>query len=227
MNITRALLAILLIGTLTGFTSEVKSQTFEGVIVYKTTVEQSEDSDIPEEQFKMMFRGMNEESKLYLKGNKYRLVDIDAKTNKPANVTLCGTEKGKIYSFKYGQNELGMVSDIDKMNLPEPVITKNNDEPLTVMGKKCYSITIDYGKISKSTIYFSNDYKVDVEAYKNNPIGFLQYIYRTGALPLKIYISGGGALQTYVYTAVEVKEESLEDEIFEVPGFMSVLETTF
>ncbi|GEM_PF-4891717 len=226
MNITRTLLATFIIILLTSFISESKSQSqvFEGIVVYNTTVVPSENNDIPAEQFKIMFKNMSNVSNLYLKGNNYKLVGIDPKTNKPGEVALGSSETGMVFNFTSGQNDVGVVKDLKKMNLPEPVITRNNDEPLTIMGKKCYSVTIEYENISKTTIYFSDDYKIDTETYKNNPIGFFDYLYRTGAIPLKIYSTEGDSVYTIVYTAVDINEKSIDDKVFELPGFKRVFE---
>jgi hypothetical protein len=86
---------------------------------------------------------------------------------------------------------------------------------------------IDYGVISKVKIYYSEDYKVNVESLKNMPYGFLEYIYKTGALPLKIVMSGNGTIHNLVFTAIEIKEEQLNNKLFEVPEFKQIMKSPF
>jgi len=227
MKKIKNLTSILIVIILTSFTFESKSQTFEGKIIYRTTVELPEDSKIPIEQFKMMFQDLDTIANFYLKNCNYKLVTLDIKTNDPKTVTLYKSASNKTYSYIEGQNDFCMTAKAIIDGNPKPLIFKNIEDTLIIMGKKCHSITIDYGPISKTTIYFSEDYKVDTEAYKNNPVGFLEYIYRTGALPLKIIMSGNGALHQIVFTAIEVKKETIKDKEFEVPKFKQVMDSPF
>lgn len=219
--------SILIVVIFTSFSFESKSQTFEGKIVYRVTIELPKDIKIPIEQFKKMYQDLDTIANFYLKNCNYKLVTFDAKTNAPKTVTQYDSESNITYSYMADQNDFCMTSKAIIDSLSKPLISKNIEDALIILGKKCYSITIDYGQINKTTIYFSDDYKVDTEAYKNNPIGFIEYIYRTGALPLKIIISGNGAEHHMVFTAIEVKQETIKDKEFEVPKFKQLMDSPF
>lgn len=219
---------ILILVILTSFSFLSKSQTFEGKIVYRTSEELPENSKIPIEQFKMMFEDTDSIANFYLKNCNYKLVTLDAKTNEPTTVLLYNSDSIKNYSYIAGQNDFCIAAKAKiESSFLKPIISINLEDTLIIMGKKCHSMTIDYGQISKTTIYFSEDYKVDTEPYKNNPVGFLEYNFRTGALPLKIIISGNGAIHNMVFTAIEVKNETLRNEDFEVPKFKEIMDSPF
>lgn len=210
---------------LTLITWESYSQSFEGEIIYRTTVELPEDSNIPTEEFKMMFQDVDTLSILFLKSKNYKLITLDNKTKKPKTVTQYDSDSNMNYSYMAGQDEFCMKGNA-KFDT-EPKISINFNDTIMIMGHKCHSITIDYGQISKSTIYFSDDYILNTELYKDNAVGFLEYIYRTRSLPLKIIMSGNGALHNLVYTAVEVKRETLKDSEFKIPQFKQLMNYPF
>ncbi len=220
---TFTLIAIIL----TLFSFESNSQSFEGTIIYRTGVELPENSDIPIEQFKMMFQDMDTIANFYLKNLDYKLVTFDAKSNEPKTVTQYDSDSNMNYSYMAGQNDFCMAAKAKIDTIIKPTITTNIADTLTVMGRLCHSMTIDYGQISKTKIYFTSDYKVNTDLYKNNPVGFLEYIYRTGALPLKIIMSGNGAVHNMVFTAIEVKKETIKDTEFEIPEFKQIMDSPF
>jgi hypothetical protein len=222
---TFTLIAFAIILTL--FSCESNSQSFEGTIIYRTSVELPKNSDIPIEQFKMMFQDMDTIANFYLKNRNYKLVTLDANTNKPKSVTQYDSDSNMTYSYMAGQYDFCMAAKTKIDSLTKPKISTNNNDTITIMGHKCHSMTIDYGQISKTTIYFSEDFEVDTEPYKNNPVGFLEYIYRTGALPLKIVMSGNGAVHNMVFTAIEIKKETLKDTEFEIPEFKQIMDSPF
>lgn len=223
----KSLIVILIVILLTSISFESKSQTFEGIIIYKTTVELPENSNIPIEQFNVMFQDMDTIANFYLKNSDYKLVTFDAKTKEPKTVTQYDSESNMNYSYMAGQNDFCMAAKTKTDTTIKPIVSTNIADTLTIMGRLCHSMTIDYGQISKTTIYFSSDYKINTELYKNNPIGFLEYIYRTGALPLKIVMSGNGAVHNMVFTAIEVKKETLNDKEFEIPEFKQIMDSPF
>lgn len=95
-------------------------------------------------------------------------------------------------------------------------ITEDKNDKIIVLGKKCSSITIDYGT-SNAKIYFSDEYRVDTKAIRKDAPGFLQYINECGALPLKVILSGNGAIHNLIFTAKEIKEEKLDGDILKIP----------
>jgi hypothetical protein len=227
MKKIKGIISILVILIFTSFSFESKSQTFEGIIVFRTSVELPMDSKIPIEQFKMMFQDLDTIAHLYLKNCNYKLITLDAKTNAPKTVTQYDSESNLTYSYMAGQKDFCMTSKARNDDKLKPLISENIEDTLIVIGKKCHSITIDYGQISKAIIYFSDDDKVNTEEYKNNPVGFLEYIYRTGALPLKIIMSGNGAVHNMVFTAIEVKKETLNNKDFRIPKFKQIIASPF
>jgi len=172
-----------------------------------------------------MFRDMDTIANLILKNNNYKLVTFDKNTNQPKTISQFESDSNKTFSYMAGQSEFCMVS-ANGTNQSEPKILVDPNDTMTIMGLKCKSLTIDYG-ISKTVVYFSEEYKVDKEVYKDNSTGFLEYMYRSGALPIKIIMSGNGAVHNMVFTAIEVKKETIEEKEFELPKFKQIMKSPF
>jgi hypothetical protein len=201
------------------------AQAFEGIIVFKTSVELPENSSISEAQFKVMFNDIDTVAHFFLKNSNYKLVTLDNSTNEPKTISQFESDSNKTFSYMAGQNDFCMVSIYDP-NQPDPKISIDPNDTITVLGLMCKSLEIDYG-ISKSIVYFSEKHKVDKRTFKANPSGFLEYLYRTGALPLKIIMSGNGAVHNMVFTATEIKEAKLKDTELEVPNFKQVMKSPY
>lgn len=193
-------------------------QTFEGTIVYKLAPELPAGSDIPLEEFNMMFEGADTMANLYLKGCNYKFVTLYNKTNAPqsVNLYLCGS--GSFYAYMAGQDEYCTMSSQGTGLDYKPLVLEHPEDTMTILGKLCHSIII-IGQTSRTEVFFSKDYSVDAELYKDHPVGFLEYFYHTGAIPLKIITTGNGALHAIVFTAVEIKQEPLSDKVFKLPAF--------
>jgi len=209
-----------------GFTNCSFAQGFEGKIIYLTSIENANPPKTSNEQFNQMFSDdIDTIAILYLSQNRYKLVTLDAKTNSPKTVTQYDPDLRKNYSYIAGDNSMCMVSDVNFNSMPSPKISKDINDTLTILGKKCSSLVIDYGIISKTKIYYSIDYKVDIQSIENDAFGFLQYIYESKSLPLKIIVSGNGAIQNQIFTVKEVREEKLDKDTFKIPKFKKIIKS--
>ena len=83
MNGIKTLTVFTIFFFLTLVSIESNSQTFEGKIIYRISVELPENSNISIEHFEMMFQDMDTIANFYLKNSNYKMVTLDAKTNKP------------------------------------------------------------------------------------------------------------------------------------------------
>lgn len=221
-HLTLALVLILLF-----LAEELKSQGFEGKIIYRTVVEKPENSNISEEQFDMMYKGMDSIAILYLKNSRYKLVTLDAKSNDPKTVNLYDPDTKKSYSYMAGQNEMCMWGDAAMGNKETPSISTNIKDTITILGTKCHSMTIDYGNGNKTKFYFSNEYDVDVSSVEKSAYGFLEYIFESGSLPLKIISTGNGAPHNMVLIAKGIINEKVDDKTFELPEFKQMMKSPY
>lgn len=218
MKSTKNLLTISLLILLNS--SRLIAQPFEGKIIYKSTIENAMTDKLSNELFNQMFNEPTDSiAILYLRNEQYKLVQIDLKTKKPKTTLQYDPIKRRIYSGYGTRDSETFYFDLNESLLAKPQVLQNENDTIYVLGKKCKSITITINgdPMSKNIIYYSDDYKVDTKSFSSNTYGFSQYIYLTGALPLKIIMTGNGAPHKVVYTAKEIIPEKLDDKIFKTP----------
>lgn len=191
-------------------------QVFEGKIVYKTTIENAHPERISNEIFNQMFHGETDSiSIFYIENDKYKFVEINSKTKKAKIICQYDPEKKRIYqSIGSNDSDLSHV-DLKDLSLEKPKVSINNSDTIYILGKKCKSLIIINSKTQlKTIIYYSDDYRVDTKSLENNSYFFSEYIYLSGALPLKMVITGDDAIFKVVYTAKEIIKEKLGDKVF-------------
>jgi hypothetical protein len=216
MKTTKSLLTITLL-ILLKFNS-LTGQIFEGKIIYRSTIENAMPDKLSKDLFNQMFNEPGDSiAILYLRNEQYKFVQIDLKTQKPKTTLQYDPIKRRIYSGSGTSDSETFYYDLNDSLIEKPNVIQNDNDTIYVLGKKCKSITISDDPMSKNIIYYSDDYKVDTKSFASNTYGFSQYIYLTGALPLKIIMTGNGAPQKVVYTAKEIVKVKLDDKIFKAP----------
>ena len=222
-------LLIILSTLLFGLSGKVYSQSFEGKIVYQRDLVNANPEKISEEEFKLYFANPNATSILYLKQNRYKLVTLKGKENKPHTVNFYDPDSRMAIQFMYWDSKTYQETIVDQYLQKKMTVTENISDTIIVLGHKCHSITITTSikPLRTTTVYFSKDYELEVKYLENDTYKFLKYIYESGALPLKIIKSGKGVFYNEVFTAVKISNESLKVETFKHPSLKSFKNVTF
>jgi len=193
------------------------SQTFEGKIVYKISIESANPKSISQDNIEMMFNGLDTVAVLFLRESYYKFITLDSRTNLPRRVNQYDPISNRHCSYSLSVNDSTPEMIVNEnFIIPIEVIESKSDD-IIVLEKKCTSITINYG-FSKAQIYFSSDFKLDTNKFRKDAPGFIQYINVCGALPLKIILSGNGAVHNLIFTAKEIIEVKLDSTIFKMPN---------
>jgi len=194
--------------------SRSDTNAFEGKVEYKVSVQRPANSQIPVKQFNAMFQETDSKAELFVRGNYYRLDQFSHDSN---NSTLYLPDSHKVYTFSSTSPAIVFWSNANTDWYTKTISSVENGSSETVMKKKCKSIVINYKGGTTTQIFYSEDFSIDTCQVGNHRYGFLDYFYQTGALPLKIILSGGGALHEMVFEATNVNKESLRQDLFLLP----------
>jgi len=182
----------------------IRSQSFEGMLVYSVNYE-SKSSNVTSDQLnslmgtKQWYAIKEGNYKSVFNGNFIKLQIYRNDENRNYNLTA---KSDTLYYENYNVNK-------DKALSFE--IKKNQD---TIMGIPCDLIIV---KAEKSTIsfYFNSDYKINFELFKQHNYGNWYYIIsKTKALPLKIVAETEQFIMTSIGT--EITPMKLNDNVFEI-----------
>lgn len=196
---------LLIVLTLLGFTP-VFSQTFEGFIVYQNEVK-SKNLKVSDAQF-------------------LSLVGSVQKSFYAANGDYINILKGGMVRMQYYKGSENLIyillASNDTLYYKDAGITSDNvikhelvEEVELVLSKQCNKLNI-YTSQTVLKYYFSNDYSMDPSIYSKHGFGNWNYIIeKTKALPLKFIIETPQFIATS--TAVEIREEKIDPEIFKIP----------
>lgn len=190
------------------------SQSFEGKIVYRLSIESPDPKRISPEQIKMMFNDVDTTCILYLKGDYYKFVTLDRESAKAKVVNQYDPVLNKIYDYVLTDS----ISDPFVMQTENPTTTfvfkkRKGREKVSILGEPCEAITLDYGS-HYTMLYFSDRYKVSSRGIRKDAPSFLQYLRECEAVPLKIVMSGGGAVHNLVFEAIEIVEGPVDPDVF-------------
>ncbi len=215
---------ILLFGLLN--INEIKSQVFEGRVIYKSSIERPTNSNIPDSIFKMMFKDAvdtNEITTYYIKKDYFKMVT----EGKFTSTVLYDPLLKRNYVYMKEQPDFCMWSEVTSDNQPIPKVNRNLNDTITILDKKCYSITIDYGAISKNILYYPVGIEVNTDELKKNELGIMGYFSNFEAIPYKIIMTGNGAVHHLGYTLKEIISEKLDESVFKVPDFKQMMKSPF
>jgi len=215
------------------YTSELKCQEFEGKIVYKTYTTKSK--NIPDTIFSdtllntiynnTVFKDTDTnflKTIYYIKKLKSKRLTYSNKEDAINSIYLCSDDPNIYFFYFENQNELCWKVNTEKIN--KTIISKkiNTKDTIEVLGKKCSSITLKYSNMSIIKLYFSIDFKVDIEYKDKYCDDIFEYMYICKAIPLKIIEYG--VMNNQEYIAIEIKKEKIKNKIYKVPEFNKVLE---
>lgn len=187
---------------------------FEGKVEYKVYVQRPANSQIPVKQFNAMFQETDSKAELFVRGNYYRLDQFSHDSN---NSTLYLPDSQKVYTFSSTSPAIVFWNNTNTDSYIKTISSVENGSSEFVMKKKCKSIVIKYKGGTTTQIFYSEDFSIDTSQFINHRYGFFDYFYQTGALPLKIILSGGGALHEMVFEATNINKESLRQDLFLLP----------
>ncbi|HEX6171525.1 MAG TPA: hypothetical protein VFZ33_17690 [Chitinophagaceae bacterium] len=190
------------------------SQSFEGKIVYRLSIESSDPKKISQEQIEMMFKDADTLCVLYIKGDHYKFVTLDLATSNVKAVNQYDPVSNKIYDYRPSDQQ-HLVRETENSTIKYKT-RKVKIDNISILGQKCHSVTIDYGSHS-TKIYVSDKFKVNRETIRNNAPSFLQYIRECESIPLKIIMTGGGAVHNLVLEAIDILEEPIDSNVFDLP----------
>lgn len=155
--------------------------------------------------------------KCYYKRNKY-IADINA--GKQNGWQAFNVTDKLLYSWK-DKNDTVITVD-SKKSLDQFLEIKDDVMTDTILGIPCKSVIV-ISKFGRITLWYNTDYfKIDSTLFKGYKYGHWEQIAKKiGCLPLKIRQEGlnGSTLQT----AISYKQESIDDGIFKIPEFKTVI----
>jgi hypothetical protein len=198
-------------------------QTFEGWITYKLEALNPNPKMIPDSIWQ---QGIQEQfgerghiiQKYFYKKEKY-LSEMDA--GKEKGFQAYNTKDKLLYSWQLN-SDTAITVDSRKYTdeLIEIIDIENAD---TIMGIPCKSILVK-STLGQMTLWYNADYfKMDAILYKGHKYGHWEQILKSiGCLPLKM--EQKGFMTHVVQTAIDFKEEPIDDLQFSLPKFKTIIE---
>jgi len=201
----------------------VYGQTFEGWVTYKAELLNPNPKIIPDSTWQ---KGIKE--KLGDKG--YLLQKYYYKQDKYVSEIEAGNEKGYqaynpkdklLYSWKLGSDTA--ITLMSQKSMDAFVEITESEQTQTIAGIVCKSVLLK-SKMGQMTIWYNrNHLKMNAELYKGHTYGhWEQILKKIGCLPLKIEVKS--FMLHMVQTVVEYKQTTVDDKLFEIPKFKTILE---
>jgi hypothetical protein len=94
------------------------------------------------------------------------------------------------------------------------VIQRNGQK--TLLDSNCTAISLTFSD-TRAVVYYSNNFSVDTKDIRIDAPLFLQFMRQAEAIPLKIIMSGNGAIHALEYEATSIILEELPESTFELP----------
>jgi hypothetical protein len=191
--------------------SVVKSQSFEGYIVYQNTVE-LKNQNLQESQVLSMV-GEFQKSFYNAQGDY-----LNALQGGMVRMQYYIQAENQLYILM-SQSDTLYRKDA-QLNSDTAIRFEMREDVEVVNGMMCDEIVVESPQ-NKITYYFNDKYAMNPELYKNHNFGNWYYaISRAKALPLKTVIETPQFILTG--TVIEVKEEKIDDNIFSRPKGVSI-----
>lgn len=197
-------------------------QIFEGWITYKIEAVNPDTTLIDDSTWQLSMKEVFGEQKhiiqrCYYKRDRY-IADINA--GKQNGWQAYNVTDKLLYSWN-DNNDTAITVDTKK-SLDPFLEIKDNDMTDTILDIPCKSVTLT-SRFGQMTLWYNTDYfKIDSTLFEGYKYGHWEQIAkRIGCLPLKIRQEGlnGSTLQT----AISYKKESINDDIFKIPEFKTVI----
>lgn len=197
------------------------AQNFEGSISYKVVTPNPFPEQISEEDHQKMLKETFGErgymlQKYFYKGSDY-MSEIEA--GEAVGYMTYNQADGLLYSWQKGAKNA--VTLDSKKSMDEFVEIIDLDEKETILDIPCSSILVK-SKIGEITVWYNKDhFKMDAALFADHKYGhWNEILKKIGCLPLKMEMKG---MMGHVFqTAIEFKEETVEDSKFELPNFEEV-----
>lgn len=199
------------------------AQSFEGWITYKMEALNPNKEMFPDSLWHQILKEQFGESesitqKYFYKNDKYV---SEIKSEKVNGFQAFDNNNKLIYSWALN-SDTAITLDTRKY-LDELIEIVDNENTETILGIVCKSIIVK-SKLGQMTIWYNKDYfKIDAALFKGHKYGHWESILqKIGCLPLKMEQKG---LMTHlVQTAIDFKEETINDNQFVIPKFNTVIE---
>ncbi|WP_299892341.1 hypothetical protein [uncultured Lacinutrix sp.] len=197
-------------------------QSFEGKLTYKVEFSFNMDSS-----FGLSEKDMIEHMKK--SGEYFDTIVVNIKNGNYEKLVNSSNSKrivyksdiNKIYTFDKGFEYVLIANaknySSSKMEFEKPEFIKN-DSIVSVMGKDCKSITLDWNGLGKETYYYNDTFlKIDSELFKSHNYEYLNKILTiTKSYPAQINKSLNKLIEIRMIL-VDYSKEEINDSVFEIP----------
>lgn len=198
-------------------------QTFEGWITYKMEALNPNPKMIPDSSWQKGIKKQFGEpgyiiQKYYYKKDKY-ISEMAA--GKETGFQAYNPKDKLLYSWQ-PDSDTAITVDSRKY-MDELVEIIGNEAVDTILGIPCKSIAVK-SKMGQTTLWYNSAYfKMDASMYKGHKYGhWEQILKKIKCLPLRM--EQKGFMTHIVQTAIDFKEEPIDDNKFSIPKFNSIIE---
>lgn len=182
------------------------AQTFEGIIIYKTTYI----SKLPNVNNDQLTEMMGTTQEYAIKKGNYKT----SSNGKIFQWQIYRNSENKLYN-KMSQSETLLWND-GSINQDEFVKAEINKHVIEILGYPCDELIITC-KNSTQKHYYNSKLKIDVRAFEKLKYGsWNEVISRTRAIPLKMIVDVAQYQMECI--ATEIKRRKLDDSVFELPA---------
>lgn len=201
------------------FTSVISGQSFEGTLKYKV-------------EFKINMEGISENDMIdHMKksGQYFDTLVVNIKNGNYEKLVNSASPKrivyksdiNKIYNFDSGF-EYVLIANAKKygathIEFEKPKIIQN-DSTISILGKQCKSIELNWDDIGKETYFYNDSFlKIDPELFQEHNFEYFNEILRlTKSYPTQINKSLSDFIEIRMIL-VSYSEERIKDSSFEIP----------
>ncbi|TRX00130.1 DUF4412 domain-containing protein [Flavobacterium gawalongense] len=211
--------------TITLFLSTIVSlysQSFEGTITYKNELINPDPATITQETW-------NTQTMTSLGERGYILLKYYYKGNHYMSESIVGNEEGYqmydpisklVYDWQKGSSQATASNTTISTEVVSGIEYLNDKE--TILGIECNILVITSNEGTMKLWYNKEYLKMDALLYSGHKSGNFEYILNEiGCLPLRIEQKGN--MTHAIQTAIEIKEQKLENTIFTLPTFSKVI----
>lgn len=189
-------------------------QSFEGKIIYRVSGKTPDPKHTSQEIVDLMLNDIDTLAILYVSKNRYKLVTLARDTGLPRIVNQYDPSLNMLYDYQ-PDSEFVMKFPNSPITYRKKTIEASGQK--TLLDNDCSAISLSFSDI-RTLVYYSSKFKIDPSDIRVDAPLFLQFIRQAKAIPLKIVMSGNGAIHALEYEATSIIQEELPDNIFELPG---------
>ncbi|MEP0262727.1 hypothetical protein [Dokdonia sp.] len=201
------------------FTSLIYGQSFEGKLTYKIEFEINMEGISENDMINHMKKSGEYFDTLVInikKGNYEKLVN-----SANSKRIVYRPDSNKIYNFDSGF-EYVLITNAKKygatiIDFEKPKIIQN-DSIVSILGKKCNSITFSWGNLGEETYFYNDSFlKINPELFQEHNFEYLNEVLNlTKSYPTQIIKSLNDFIKIKMIL-VDYSEEKIDDSSFEIP----------